>query len=385
MPSMRVSKPLPRKIGRPRRRCGKTSNPCARKSSTNPNKHSSREEWKMNLARWRGMGRGSGILLPLSLIFSLVLGCAPSQMAKDQLERARRTYAQAKANPNVETFAPIQLADSGKAVQKAEQASNSDEMLHLGYLAERKAQIAMSFAEGKMAEKDFEKLNTETALVIAQKREQEAEKARHEAEQARLAAKTEAERAEIAKREAEQSRLAAKTEAERAAIAKREAEQARLAAQVESEKAAKARADTEQLMMELSDLKAKQTERGIVLTIGDVLFAFGKADLSPKADRNVDKLADFLKKYPNRNVLIEGHTDSIGSEEYNLGLSRERSESVKEKLVGDGIEPDRITTVGYGKKYPAVSNDTEANRALNRRVEVIILNEGVKAETQMRQ
>src|SRR3990170_2120563 len=231
MRSMRVSKPLPRRIRRPRRRCGKTSNPCARKSSTNPNKHSSREEWKMNLARWRDRGRGSGILLPLSLIFSLVIGCAPSQMAKDQLERARRTYAQAKANPNVETFAPIQLADSGKAVQKAEQASNSDEMLHLGYLAERKAQIAMTFAEGKMAEKDFEKLTTETALVIAQKREQEAEKAKHEAEQARLAAKTEAERATIAKREAEQARLAAKTEAEKAAIAKREAEQARLAAQ----------------------------------------------------------------------------------------------------------------------------------------------------------
>src|SRR3990172_1195945 len=226
MRSMRVSKPLPRRIRRPRRRCGKTSNPCARKSSTNPNKHSSRQEWKMNLARWKGMGRGSGILLPLSLIFSLVIGCGPSKMAKDQLEQARRTYAQAKADPNVETFAPIQLADSGKAVQNAEQARNSDEMLHLGYLAERKAQIAMTFAEGKMAERDFEKLTTETALVIAQKREQEAEKAKYEAEQARLVAKT---------------------EAERAAIAKREAEQARLAAQVEKERAAKARADAEQL------------------------------------------------------------------------------------------------------------------------------------------
>ena len=331
----------------------------------------------MNLARWKGMGRGSGILLPLSLIFSLVIGCGPSKMAKDQLERARRTYAQAKADPNVETFAPIQFADSGKAIQKAEQAGN-DEMLHLGYLAERKTQIAMTFAEGKMAEKDFEKLNTETALVIAQKREQEAVKAR-------LSAKTEAEKAAIAKREAELAMAAAKTEAERAAIAKKEAERARLAAQVETERAAKARADADQLMTELADLKAKQTERGIVLTIGDVLFAFGKADLSSKADRNVDKLSDFLKKYPNRNVLIEGHTDSIGSDEYNLNLSRKRSGAVRDKLVGVGVEPDRITTVGYGEKYPAVSNDTEANRAMNRRVEVIILNEGVKAETQMRQ
>jgi OOP family OmpA-OmpF porin len=84
-------------------------------------------------------------------------------------------------------------------------------------------------------------------------------------------------------------------------------------------------------------------------------------------------------------VLIEGHTDSIGSEEYNLILSRKRAGSVRDKLVADGIEQGRITTVGYGKKYPVVSNDTEANRALNRRVEVIILNEGVKAETQMRE
>jgi len=234
----------------------------------------------------------------------------------------------------------------------------------LSYLAEKKTLIAVTVAERRMAEKDIEKLNLETAQIIAKKREQDADRS---------------------KREADQARLAAKAEAERAAIAKREAEQARLAAQVETERAAKARADADQLMTELADLKAKQTERGIVLTIGDVLFAFGKADLSPKADRNVDKLADFLKKYPNRNVLIEGHTDSIGSEEYNLGLSRNRSGSVRDKLVEDGIEPDRITTVGYGKKYPAVSNDTEANRAWNRRVEVIILNEGVKAETQMRQ
>ena len=319
---------------------------------------------------WKRTGRGAGIFLSLGLILFLVVGCGPTKMAKDQLEIARKTYVQAKADPNVESLAPIYLADAEKAVRKAEQAGSSDEMMHLSYLAEKKTRIAMTVAEGKMAERETQKLKVETAELIARKRALDRQR------------ELEKQRAQM---DAEQSRLAAKTEAERAEIATREAERARLAAQVESEKAAKARADTEQLMMELSDLKAKQTERGIVLTVGDVLFAFGKADLSPKADRNVEKLADFLKKYPNRNVLIEGHTDSIGSEEYNLGLSRELSESVKEKLVGDGIEPDRITTVGYGKKYPAVSNDTEANRALNRRVVVIILNEGVKAETQMRQ
>lgn len=309
------------------------------------------------------MARGAGILFPLGLIVLLGAGCGPSKMAKDQLEKARAAYAQAKADPNVESLAPIHLAEAGEAVRKAEQAGNSTEMLHLGYLAEKKTEIATTFADGKMAEKNMQQLNVETAELIAQKQKLD----------------------RLRERESEQARLTALSEAERAEKAKREAELARLAAMTEAERAARAKADADLLMRELAELKARETERGIVLTIGDVLFAFGKSDLSPKADRNVDKLTAFLKKYPNRNVLIEGHTDSVGSDEYNLGLSRNRAGAVSEKLARDGIDPGRITAVGYGEKYPAVSNDTEANRALNRRVEVIILNEGVKAETQFRE
>ena len=185
--------------------------------------------------------------------------------------------------------------------------------------------------------------------------------------------------------EAEQARATAAIEQTRAAKAREEAERARLAAQAEAEKAARAKAEADQLMKELSELKAQQTERGIVLTIGDVLFATGKATLSADANRSVDKLAEFLKKYPVRNVLIEGHTDSVGSDEFNLTLSQQRADSVKEKLVADAVDATRITTVGYGKKYPIAGNDTAAGKQQNRRVEVIILNEGVKAETQMRQ
>jgi outer membrane protein OmpA-like peptidoglycan-associated protein len=185
--------------------------------------------------------------------------------------------------------------------------------------------------------------------------------------------------------EAEKARAAAAVEATRAAQAKQEAENARRAAQAEAEKAARAKAEADQLMRELSELKAQQTERGIVLTIGDVLFATGKADLSPDANKSVARLAEFLKKYPNRNVLIEGHTDSVGKDDYNLALSQKRADSVKAQLVGDGIEAARITTVGYGKKYPVASNDTMAGKAQNRRVDVVILNEGVSAETQMRE
>ncbi len=303
----------------------------------------------MNYFTWNRMGRGFGILLLLSLIFSLSVGCGPSKMAKDQLEKARKAYEQAKVDPNTSTLAPIYMTDAENAFREAEETGNSDEMIHLSTLAERKAQLAMTIAEGKKAEETIRKLNTETAELLAQKKKLDQQ------------------------RELEMKR------------SQMEAERARLAAKMEAERAAKAKAEAEMLMRELSELKARQTERGIVLTIGEVLFAFAKADLSSKADRNVHKLAIFLKKYPNRNVLIEGHTDNIGSEEYNLDLSRRRAESVKEKLIREGVGPDRITTVGYGKKYPAVSNDTDANRALNRRVEVIILNEGVQAETQLRE
>ncbi|HEY5192080.1 MAG TPA: OmpA family protein, partial [Candidatus Deferrimicrobium sp.] len=240
--------------------------------------------------------------------------------------------------------------------------------------------------------------NVENAELIAKKRTLESERAQRETgramsetERARREtgrAMSEADRARreagAATSEAEQARMAAAADAERAAIANRQAEQAKSATEVEAAKAAQAKAEADQLIKELSDLKAQQTERGIVLTIGDVLFATGKANLSQGANRSVGKLADFLKKNPNRNVLIEGHTDSVGKDDYNLALSRRRADSVKDNLVGDGIEASRITTVGYGKRFPLASNDTNAGKTQNRRVEVIILNEGVKADTQIR-
>jgi outer membrane protein OmpA-like peptidoglycan-associated protein len=293
-----------------------------------------------------------GILLPFGLLLLFIAGCGPSQkemMAKDQMDRAKKAYAEAKANPNVEAYAPMELQEAGKAVQEAEKAKETEDILQMGYIAERKTQFAVTIADGKVAERDIDKLNVEKAEMNARKQTLEAERARKEA--------------------------AAETE---------KAAKAKSAAEMEAAKAAKAKAESDQLMKELASLKAKQTERGIVLTIGDVLFATGKADLSPDADKSVAKLAEFLKKNPNRNVLIEGHTDSVGKDDYNLALSRKRADSVKDKLVEDGIEAGRITAVGYGKTFPVASNDTKAGKAQNRRVDVVILNEGVKAESQIR-
>ena len=313
----------------------------------------------MNHITWIRIKSGMGILLPFGLLLLFIAGCGPSQkemMAKDQMDRAKKAYAEAKANPNVEAYAPMELQEAGKAVQAAEKAKETEDILQMGYIAERKTQFAVTVADGKVAEREIDKLNVEKAEMNARKQTLEAERAKQEAGKAMSAAAIEAEKAAKAKS----------------------------AAEMEAAKAAKAKAESDQLMKELADLKAQQTERGIVLTIGDVLFATGKADLSADADKSAAKLADFLKKNPNRNVLIEGHTDSVGKDDYNLALSQKRADSVKAKLVGEGIEAGRITTTGYGKKFPVASNDTKEGKAQNRRVDVIILNEGVKAESQMR-
>lgn len=126
---------------------------------------------------------------------------------------------------------------------------------------------------------------------------------------------------------------------------------------------------------ELAALEAKRTERGWVATLGDIVFRTNGAALRPGAVDSLDRLAEYLRAHPERTVLIEGHTDSVGSEEYNLELSRQRAESVRAALVGRGISPDRIRTVGRGETTPVAPNETSAGRQLNRRVEIVISDE----------
>lgn len=122
----------------------------------------------------------------------------------------------------------------------------------------------------------------------------------------------------------------------------------------------------------LQSLKSKQTERGTVVTFGDVLFDTGRAQLRPSSDRDIQKLAAFLNDNPERKVLVEGFTDATGSDAFNQKLSEQRAASVAMALRRQGVEPGRITTGGYGKEYPVASNADAHSRQLNRRVEVII-------------
>lgn len=336
------------------------------------------------------------LLIIISIL--LLIGCATVPEKNVALDRARAVYEQAQANPEVEKNAPVALYEAAQALKKAEQAKDIEEMEHLAYIAERKTQIAVAQAEQKVAEKEREDLSKEQDKIVLQAREFEtkqaiglAEARAFEAERARKEAEARALEIQRAKSEAEAKALEAemaKKEAEAKALelekAKKEAEAKKLEAEMAHMKAEEAIAQRKQLESELSELKARQTDRGVILTLGDILFKTGKAVLMSGAMRTMDILADFLKKYPERNVLIEGFTDSTGSETYNLGLSQQRANAVRDALTANGITTERIATKGYGEQFPIAGNNTQAGRQQNRRVEIVILDEGVSPEKMLR-
>ncbi|VVQ26910.1 hypothetical protein PS943_00108 [Pseudomonas fluorescens] len=122
-------------------------------------------------------------------------------------------------------------------------------------------------------------------------------------------------------------------------------------------------------------LNAKQTDRGTLVTFGDVLFATDRADLKSSGLVNINKLAQFLSENPDRKVIVEGYTDSTGTANHNQSLSERRAGSVRTALVKMGVDPARIVAQGYGKEYPVAENSSVSGRAMNRRVEVTISND----------
>lgn len=140
---------------------------------------------------------------------------------------------------------------------------------------------------------------------------------------------------------------------------------------------AQARLDArDQQIKQLQDsLNAKQTDRGTLVTFGDVLFATDRADLKSSGLVNINKLAQFLQENPDRKVIVEGYTDSTGTASHNQTLSERRANSVRTALVKMGVDPARIVAQGYGKEYPVAENGNASGRAQNRRVEVTISND----------
>ncbi|MBW2423253.1 MAG: OmpA family protein [Deltaproteobacteria bacterium] len=126
-------------------------------------------------------------------------------------------------------------------------------------------------------------------------------------------------------------------------------------------------------------IDARQSERGLVLTLGGVLFGFDSAEMTQEAKLSVARVAGFLIALENRDAMIEGHTDGTGSADYNLGLSLRRAESIRDALIAGGVGEERLLAAGYGSRFPVADNETDEGRARNRRVEIVILKPGLKA------
>ncbi len=132
------------------------------------------------------------------------------------------------------------------------------------------------------------------------------------------------------------------------------------------------------LVAEITNLQ--ETQRGLVISLSDILFDVGKSTLKVGAQASIQRIAVVLTQYPQHQILVEGHTDATGSDEFNLQLSRDRASSVRTALVGGGVEAGRISAEGFGESRPVASNDTGAGRQQNRRVEIVIVGAGTVAD-----
>lgn len=279
-------------------------------------------------------------------VASMLLGaCATAPVKPAGAADVRSRLTQLQTDPNLGSRAPLAIKEADVAVRVAEQPQPDAQLAqHRIYMADRKVETARAQAETRFAEDQRPALSEqrESARLDARTREADVAKTQVAAAQANTA----------------EQKLAA-DEARGAADA------AQAAAMSSDQQAA-------ELQRQIDELQARPTDRGLVLTLGDVLFTSGQADLKAGASGNLDKLIAFLNEYPNRTVMIEGYTDSVGSEDYNQGLSQRRADSVKTYLVGQGVGSVRLSTAGRGENAPVAGNDSASGRQQNRRVEVII-------------
>jgi outer membrane protein OmpA-like peptidoglycan-associated protein len=307
--------------------------------------------------------------------------------AADLLAQAEGYQARKAGNKPVSMIAreAVQTAEDARmlTVKRREEEQLANE--RAAAAAREAAARAQAEEEARRARESAERAREEEARRAA------AEKARAEAEADRLAA-------EKAKREAEEAaalarKLTAEANEARAAAerAKAEAEAARAAAMAEAENARQAAAQAERLRKKAEDektalrkqlldqfnliLETRDTARGLIVNMSDVLFDFGKYTLRPETREKLAKISGIVLAHPGLRLDVEGHTDAIGSEEFNQKLSENRAATVREYLIAQGLNGDSVTARGLGKTQPIAPNDTAANRQKNRRVEMVISGE----------
>ncbi len=279
-----------------------------------------------------------------ALIFATVAGllaaCASAPPRNDELELARTQVQTLSAEPLAQQAAAHDLDSARASLQQAETALTQHKppevVNHLAYLARRHADAGEARVEEARARQEVARSEEDRNRVLLEARERETQNAQSQAQLAQNQAA------------AAQSQAAA--------------------AQNQADAAQQQLATTQQ---QLQDLQAKQTNRGMVLTLGDVLFDTNKATLKPGADQKIERLAAFLQNNPNERLIIEGYTDSTGSEDYNQELSQRRAMAVADALAAQGVPASRYQARGKGQAFPVATNSTSAGRQQNRRVEIV--------------
>jgi outer membrane protein OmpA-like peptidoglycan-associated protein len=305
----------------------------------------------------------------------------------------RRSEYQKMGNPLALTLdlknVPLNMYEARNAVEIA-QSRGADK-----YAPEifSKAKGSLQMAENSLAQKSDQKVVISNARQTVQFAE-DARRLTEQRKEAERIANEKAAAAAAAKAEAESKAAAEAAEAKRKSDAEAQrqadlaaAEQAKLkaaqdAARADAERSRKAAADLRAQLLEQFNrvLETRDTPRGLVVNMGDVLFATGKYDLRPEAQIVLAKLSGIILSHPGLNLAVEGYTDSVGSDDFNLKLSRQRADTVRDYLVIQGLPDSSMTAKGFGKSDPVADNDTLAGRQQNRRVEIVVSGEiiGVK-------
>ena len=299
------------------------------------------------------------LLISGAIAASLLAGCGTLPPDNARLAEARSDYRAAMDDRQTRELAPVELRQAGDALARADASSTAKdspaEVDHWAYIARQRVAIAREAGTQKAAEG-----------VVAN--------AQAGRDRVRLAARTN--EANAAQRDAQASQQQAQASQQQAQASQQQAQEAQQQAAVSQRAAADAQARSSELEAQLRDLNARKTPRGLVVTIGDVLFETDNAQLRSGGMQNVDKLAGFLKRNPQRQALIEGFTDSVGSDSYNLALSSRRADAVRSAIVDRGVGRERLRTEGYGEAHPVGDNDSSSGRQMNRRVEIILSDDG---------
>ncbi len=322
----------------------------------------------------------TALVIALGVILA-TSGCATPQRDDGALVNLRSDLASFRDDSELSGRVPLALADAERAVRAAAaDGLNEDERAHRIRIAEKRIEIARAEAFRAQARARIDELDQERTQLLLRASRLEVEQARREAEEARLISATTLEEIERARRAAmtadEQRDEAARRERE----AREEAQAARRLAEAQASEIELARREA-QLASEAADslrrrlelMELRETDRGVVITLGDVLFELGQTDLADYARANLEDVVELLQSEPDRRIRIEGHTDSTGTAQVNMRISQARADSVRRELIALGVDAERIQAVGMGQEFPIASNESEDGRRQNRRVDVILL------------